>query len=99
MGKFDGLNPEERKAAEDHLRQLADEAQKGLAELGVAAPVTNGGSKEVTGDEVDQLANRFWQMSQKEAHDHLVSHPEEHRRLLEAVEVQGQRKLMGLRRP
>ncbi len=99
MGKFDSLNPEERKAAEAHLRQVADEAQKGLAELGVAAPATTGSSKEVTGDEVDQLADRFWRMTQKERHDNLEKDPEGHKRLLEAVEQQGTRKLMKLGRP
>lgn len=98
------LTKEEKAAKLANLEKAGklylDEAAALRTELGLPAP--NGGSgesKEVTGDEVDQLADRFWKMSQKERHDHLLDHPDEHKRLLEAVERQGTRKLMKLDRP
>lgn len=101
MPDYSKLSPEERKVAETNLKAAIESYQRDLSALtGVAPPPPNGGgSKEVRGDEVDQLADRFWNMSPKERMETREKNPDEHQRLLDAVEQQGTKKLLRLGRP
>ena len=55
MGKYDGLNPEQKRVAEANLKTAIEEYQRDLATLtGAAPPASNGGGTGTLEQKVDQ---------------------------------------------
>lgn len=81
------------KNSEALLKQAEDEAKALRVELGLE-PTTEAPAP-TTDDETATLARRFVEMTPMERIALYRDHPEEHQRILEAVERDGMRKLLG----